>query len=50
MLFSVENVIKSKVTKKPNLSIMIIINTLFSEGCILSYYNKYNKLIYNIAF
>jgi len=30
--------------------IIIIVNTLFSEGCILSYYNKYNKLIYNMVF
>ena len=30
--------------------IIIIINTLFSEGSILRYYSKYNKLIYNMAF
>ena len=30
--------------------IIIIIHTLFYEGSILSYYNKYNKLTYNMAF
>jgi len=25
-------------------------NPLFSESCILRYYSKYNKLIYNMAF
>jgi len=30
--------------------IIVMINTLFYEGSILSYHNKYNKLIYNMAF